>query len=157
MERGTEGAGALDVAIAGGQGGGVGLCVVDCARDRPPGAQKNTLKPWLHKQWCLPEVSGEFVAAMEDVLDLSAAPSDPQRPMVTFAETSKQVSGETRPPLPTQPGQPARYDSEYKRNGTRNIFLFCEPQAGWRPVAVTAQRPKEDFAHQLKWLGEEPY
>jgi hypothetical protein len=102
-------------------------------------------------------VSGEFVAAMEDVLDLYAAPYDPQRPMVTFDETSKQLIGETRQPLPAQPGQPARYDYEYKRNGTRNIFLFCEPQAGWRPVAVTAQRTREDFAHQMKWLVDERY
>jgi hypothetical protein len=102
-------------------------------------------------------VSGEFVAAMEDVLDLYAAPYDPQRPMVTFDETSKQLIGETRQPLPTQPGQPARYDYEYKRNGTRNIFLFCEPQAGWRHVAVTAQRTMEDFAHQMKWLVDERY
>lgn len=94
---------------------------------------------------------------MEDVLDLYAAPYDPQHPMVTFDETSKQLIGETRQPLPTQPGQPARYDYEYKRNGTRNIFLFCEPQAGWRHVAVTAQRTMEDFAHQMKWLVDERY
>jgi DDE superfamily endonuclease len=102
-------------------------------------------------------VSGEFVAAMEDVLDLYAEPYDPKRPTVTFEETSKQLIGETRPPLPAQPGQPARYDYEYKRNGTRNIFLFCEPQAGWRHVAVTAQRTMEDFAQQMKWLVEERY
>ena len=94
---------------------------------------------------------------MEDVLDLYAAPYDPQRPMVTFDETSKQLIGETRQPLPAQPGEPARYDYEYKRNGTRNIFLFCEPQAGWRHVAVTAQRTMEDFAHQMKWLVDERY
>ena len=94
---------------------------------------------------------------MEDVLDLYAEPYDPKRPTVTFDETSKQLIGETRPPLPAQPGHPARYDYEYKRNGTRNIFLFCEPQAGWRPVAVTAQRTMEDFAHQMKWLVDERY
>jgi DDE superfamily endonuclease len=102
-------------------------------------------------------VSGEFVAAMEDVLDLYAEPYDPKRPTVTFDETSKQLIGETRQPLPAQPGQLARYDYEYKRNGTRNIFLFCEPQAGWRHVAVTAQRTMEDFAHQMKWLVDERY
>jgi hypothetical protein len=77
--------------------------------------------------------------------------------MVTFDETSKQLIGETRQPRPTQPGQPARYDYEYKRNGTRNRFLFCEPQAGWRHVAVTAQRTREDFARQMKWLVDERY
>jgi len=105
----------------------------------------------------LPEVSGEFVAAMEDVLDLYAEPYDPKRPKVNFDETSKQLIGETRQPLPAQPGHAARYDYEYKRNGTRNIFLLCEPQAGWRHVAVTEQRTMQDFAHQMKWLVDERY
>jgi transposase len=105
----------------------------------------------------LPEVSGEFVAAMEDVLDLYAEPYDPIRPTVTFDETSKQLIGETRLPLPACPGHVARYDYEYKRNGTRNIFLVCEPQAGWRHVEVTAQRTMQDFARQMKWLVDERY
>ncbi len=105
----------------------------------------------------MPEVSGEFVAAMEDVLDLYAEPYDPTRPKVNFDETSKQLIGETRQPVPAQPGQAARYDYEYKRNGTRNIFVFCEPQAGWRHVSVTAQRTMQDFAHQMKWLVDEGY
>ncbi len=65
--------------------------------------------------------------------------------------------GETRPSLPAQQGQAARYDYEYKRNGTRNVFLFCEPQAGWRHVAVTEQRTMQDFAYQMKWLVDERY
>ncbi len=105
----------------------------------------------------MPEVSGGFVAAMEDVLDLYAEPYDPTRPKVNFDETSKQLIGETRQPVPAQPGQAARYDYEYKRNGTRNIFVFCEPQAGWRHVSVTAQRTMQDFAHQMKWLVDEGY
>jgi DDE superfamily endonuclease len=105
----------------------------------------------------LPEVSGEFVAAMEDVLDLYAEPYDPKRPKVNFDETSKQLIGETRHPLPARPGHVARYDYEYNRNGTRNIFLFCEPQAGWRHVEVTDQRTMEDFARQMKWLVDERY
>jgi len=94
---------------------------------------------------------------MEEVLDLYAEPYDPKRPKVNFDETSKQLIGETRQPLPAQPGHAARYDYEYKRNGTRNIFLFCEPQAGWRHVAVTQQRTMQDFAHQMKWLVDERY
>ena len=94
---------------------------------------------------------------MEDVLDLYAEPYDPNRPKVNFDETSKQLIGETRSPLPARPGQVARYDYEYKRNGTRNIFLFCEPQAGWRHVEVTDQRTMEDFARQMKWLVDERY
>jgi hypothetical protein len=94
---------------------------------------------------------------MEDVLDLYAEPYDPRRPKVNVAETSKQLMGETRQPLPAQPGQAARYDYEYKRNGTRNVFLFCEPQAGWRHVVVTAQRTMQDVAHQMQWLVDERY
>ena len=94
---------------------------------------------------------------MEDVLDLYAEPYDPKRPKVNFDETSKQLIGETRQPLPAQPGHAARYDYEYKRNGTRNIFLFCEPQAGWRHVTVTAHRTRQDFAQQMKWLVDERY
>jgi DDE superfamily endonuclease len=102
-------------------------------------------------------VSGEFVAAMEDVLDLYAEPYDPKRPKVNFDETSKQLIGETRQPLPAQPGHAALYDYEYKRNGTRNVFLFVEPQAGWRHVVVTEHRTMQDFAHQMKWLVDERY
>ena len=94
---------------------------------------------------------------MEDVLDLYAEPYDPKRPKVNFDETSKQLIGETRQPLLARPGHAARYDYEYKRNGTRNIFLFCEPQTGWRHVEVTAQRTMQDFAQQMKWLVEERY
>jgi hypothetical protein len=94
---------------------------------------------------------------MEDVLDLYAEPYEPKRPKVNFDETSKQLIGETRQPLPARPGHAARYDYEYKRNGTRNIFLFSEPQAGWRHVAVTEQRTMQDFAHQMKWLVDERY
>jgi transposase len=105
----------------------------------------------------VPEVSAEFVAAMEDVLDLYEEPYDSQRPTVNFDETNKQLIAETRVPLPARSGQPARYDYEYKRNGTRNLFLFCEPQAGWRHLAVTAQRTRHDFAHQMQWLVDERY
>jgi hypothetical protein len=94
---------------------------------------------------------------MEDVLDLYAEPYDAKRPTVTFDETSKQLIGETRHPLPARPGQVARYDYEYQRHGTRNIFLVCEPQAGWRHVEVTAQRTMQDFAQQMKWLVDERY
>ena len=75
-------------------------------------------------------MSGECVAAREDVLDLSAEPYDPKRPTVTFDEPRKQLIGETRQPLPARPGQGARSEYEYQRNGTRTIFLVCGPQAG---------------------------
>lgn len=94
---------------------------------------------------------------MEDVLDLHAEPYDPQRPTVNFDETSKQLIAETRPSLPVKPGAVARYDYEYQRNGTRNLFLFCEPQAGWRHIVVTEQRTMQDFAQQMKWLVDDRY
>ena len=80
-------------------------------------------------------MSADFVAHMEDVLDLYAEPYDPQRPVVCFDETSTQLLAETRPSLPAEPGRPLRWDYEYRREGTRNLFLACEPLAGWRHVA----------------------
>ena len=102
-------------------------------------------------------MSAEFVANMEDVLDLYAEPYDPQRPVVCFDETSTQLLAETRPPMPPRPGLPLRQDYEYRREGTRNLFLACEPSAGWRQVAVTQQRTMQDFAHQMRWLVDEAY
>ena len=89
---------------------------------------------------------------MEDVLDVYAEPYDPTRPKVNFDETSKQRLKETRQPLPAQPGKPQRCDYEYERNGTRNLFLFVEPQSGERHGHVTEQRTKVDFAHEMQWL-----
>lgn len=94
---------------------------------------------------------------MEDVLDLYAQPWDTQRPVVCFDETSTQLLGETRPPIPARPGRPRRVDYEYQRQGTRNLFLFCEPLRGWRHVAITQQRTREDFAHQMRWLVDQAY
>jgi hypothetical protein len=111
----------------------------------------------LKEQWCIPEVSAEFVACMEDVLELYAEPYDPKRPKVNFDESSKQLIEETRSRLAAQPGQPERFDYEYHRGGTRNLFLFTEPQAGFRHVNITEQRTMIDFAHQMKWLVDEAY
>ena len=97
------------------------------------------------------------MAHMEDVLDLYAEPYDPQRPVVCFDESSTQLLSDTRPPLPAEPGKPRRQDYEYRREGTRNLFLACEPKAGWRHVAVTQRRTIEDFAHQMRWLVDEAY
>ena len=119
--------------------------------------EKNTLKSWQKQAWCIPRVSAEFVARMEDVLDLYAEPYDPQRPVVCFDETSTQLLADTRPPLLAQPGRPAWQDYEYRREGTRNLFLACEPKAGWRHVVVTERRTMQDFAHQMRWLVDEAY
>ena len=103
------------------------------------------------------EFVANFVANMEDVLDLYAEPYDPQRPVVCFDETSTQLLAETRPALPPRPGLPLRQDYEYRREGTRNLFLACEPLAGWREVAVTERRTTEDFARRMRWLADEAY
>ena len=102
-------------------------------------------------------MSAEFVAAMEDVLDLDAEPYAPRRPTVTFDEMSRPLIAETRAPVPARPGQPRRYDYEYQRNGTRNLLLMREPQAGWRHIEVTMQRTMHDFAHQMRWLVDARY
>jgi hypothetical protein len=94
---------------------------------------------------------------MEDVLDLYAEPYDAAKPTVCFDETSKQLIGETRQALPARPGQVTRYDYEYERHGTRNLFMFFEPRAGQRHVKVTEQRTKQDFAHCMQWLVDDAY
>ncbi len=97
------------------------------------------------------------MACMEDVLDLYEEPYDPKRPKVCFDETSKQLVEETRLPLPSMPRYPLRYDYEYQRNGTRNLFMFFEPLRGYRHVEVTNQRTAVDFAQQMKWLVDDAY
>ena len=94
---------------------------------------------------------------MEEVLEVYAEPYAPRRPKVNFDEMSKQLIKETRSPLPAQPGQPHREDYEYERNGTRNLFLFIDPQAGWRHVHVTEHRTALDFAYAMQWLVDEAY
>lgn len=94
---------------------------------------------------------------MEHVLDLYERPYDPNRPLVCFDESNKQLIEETRTALPARPGQVQRYDYEYRRNGTRNLFLFFEPLGAWRHVAVTRQRTAQDFAHQMRWLVDVAY
>jgi len=89
---------------------------------------------------------------MEDLLDLYAEDFDPLRPVVCFDELPYQLVAETCLPLPLQPGKPLRYDYEYRRNGTCNLFMFFQPLAGWRHVEVTEQRTKRDFAYQMKDL-----
>ena len=126
----------MDVAIACRLGGEAGVDRLQLPGDGQAGAEKNELKPWRKKEWCIPKVSAEFVARMEDVLDLYAEPYDPKRPVVCFDETSTQLLAETRAPMPPRPGRPQRQDYEYRREGVRNLFLTCEPLAGWRQVAA---------------------
>ena len=94
---------------------------------------------------------------MEDVLDLYHQPYDPHYPTVCFDETSKQLIIEVKIPVPSAPGQVARYDYEYERNGVRNLFMFFEPLRGWRHVKVTERRTKVDWAYCMKQLVDEFY
>jgi len=93
---------------------------------------ENKLKPWQKKMWCIPKVDTEFVARMEDVLDLYAEAPDEKRPVVCFDETPRQLIGEARVPVAAKPGKPARQDYEYVRNGTANVFMFLDFHNKWR-------------------------
>ena len=116
------------------------------------------VKPWLKEEWCLPPGDDcEFVAAMEDVLEVYHRPYDERRPVVNVDELSKQLVGEVRDPLPARPGEPAKYDSEYVRNGTANLFVAFEPLGGWRHVAVTDTRTRVDFAAFVRSLVDGRY
>jgi hypothetical protein len=116
------------------------------------------VQPWLKEEWCLPpKASGEFVCAMEDVLDLYQQPYDPAYPQVCMDELSKQLIGETRVPLPTAPGQVARVDYEYERLGVANLFIFFEPLGGWRHLRVTERRTKLDWAYAVRDLVDVHY
>ena len=110
---------------------------------------ENDLKPWRRDMWCIPEVDGIYVARMEDVLDLYAEGHDPKRPVVCFDESPHQLIGEVRQPIPAELGQPERYDCEYRRNGTVNLFVFLDAHRPWRRVkAPTAYR--SGFRSQCK-------
>lgn len=89
---------------------------------------------------------------LEDLLDLYGEVYDPKRPVICFDERPCPLIAEVRVPIPAEPGQPKRYDYEYKRNGVVNLFAFFEPLAGERLMEVTQQRTKVDFAHQMKTL-----
>jgi transposase len=116
-----------------------------------------TLKPWQEKMWCIPTVNAEFVARMEDVLGLYAEPPDPMRPVVCFDETPRQLIGEERVPIRAEPGKPRRYDYEYVRNGTANVFMFVDVNQPWRHAKVTDQRTCIDFAECMRELVDEHY
>src|SRR5437016_9686756 len=111
---------------------------------------ENDLKPWRKDMWCIPQVDADYVARMEDVLDLYAEEPNPKRPVVCFDESPTQLIGEMRQPIPAAPGQLERFDCEYKRNGTANLFIFLDVHRPWRKVNVTERRSAEDYAHSLR-------
>ena len=99
-----------------------------------------------------PEQDADFICQMEEVLDLYSQREDPNYPLVCFDETSKQLTKETHIPEAAEPGQVAREDYQYQRNGTANLFMFSAPLLGWRHVEVTEHRTQIDYAQQMKWL-----
>ena len=113
---------------------------------------ENELKPWREKMWCVPKIDGEYVARMEDVLDLYAEPPDPARPVVCLDESPVQLIGEVREPIAAAPGQIERVDYEYRRNGTLNLFVAVDANRPWRKVSVTERRTAQDYAERLREL-----
>jgi len=114
-------------------------------------------KPWQEKMWCIPKVDAEFVARMEDVLELYGQHLDPAQPVVCFDETPRQLIGEARVPVPAQPGKAARRDYEYVRNGTANVFMFIDAHRPWRHAKVTDRRAAADFAECMRDLVDRHY
>jgi transposase len=113
----------------------------------------NDLKPWQKKMWCIAKIDADYIACMEDLLDLYAEPHDPKRPVVCFDESPIQLIGEIRVPITPKPGKRYRYDSEYKRNGTANLFVMVDANRSWRKVKVTDRRANQDFAVCMRDLA----
>lgn len=107
--------------------------------------------------WCVGRITAEYRERMYDLLALYARPYDPQEPVVCLDEKSKQLLAQTRSVLAAGPGQIAKEDYEYRRAGTRNLFVAVEPQAGHREVTVTLRRTKRDFVEFVRRLVQEVY
>ena len=108
--------------------------------------------------WVIPpEADGEFVACMEDVLEIYEKPYDPAVPVLCMDEQPVQLLKETRPPIPATAQHAQRVDYEYERAGTATIFMFSEPLAGWREVAVRERKTKIDWATEMARLLEGRY
>lgn len=118
---------------------------------------ENDLKPWRRDMWCIPQIDGTYVARMEDILDLYAEAPDLKRPVVCVDESPTQLIGEVRQPIPAEPGRRERYDCEYRRNGTVNLFVFVDVHRPWRKVKVTDQRAARDFAQCMRDLADIHY
>ena len=104
-----------------------------------------------------PTSSAQFVAAMEDVLEVDARPPDAARPLVCLDECTKQLTREVRTPMAAAPGRPAREDYEYERNGVAAIFCAVAPHLGWRRIEERERKTRVDYAHFLRALCEEHF
>ena len=118
---------------------------------------ENDLKPWREKMWCIPRVDGDFVARMEDVLDLYAEQPDPNFPVVCFDESSIQMLGEIREPIAAASGRPRRVDYEYRRHGTMMLFVMVDAHRPWRRVMLSEQRTGLEFALGMRALVDREY
>lgn len=119
---------------------------------------KNGFRPHLCQSWVIPpEENGEFVARMEDLIDLYQRPSNPKVPVICMDEQPLQLIKEVRLPLSMAPNRPVRYDYEYQRNGTANAFLFTEPLNGWRRVSIRERKTRRDWATEIRTLLVEDY
>ena len=107
--------------------------------------------------WCIGRITAEYRERMYDLLALYARPYDPQEPVVCLDEKSKQLLAQTRAVLTAGPGQIAKEDYEYRRAGTRNLFVAVEPQAGHREVSITLRRTKRDFVEFVRHLAQGVY
>ena len=103
--------------------------------------------------WCIPpEQNADFVAKMEDVLDVYSSPYDESCPVICLDEKPYQLLDERREPLPMKRGRPKRIDNEYERHGTCSIFVMCEPKKGWHHAFARERRTAVDFACEIDWL-----
>lgn len=116
------------------------------------------LKPWKKKRYCIPERDGaRFVAQMEDILDVYTAEHSAEEPLIGMDEAAKQLLADVYEPLPLVPGQVAKEDYHYERQGVRALFMFFDPVRGWRPVSSREHRTRIDWAEEIKHLLDEDY
>ena len=119
--------------------------------DPPTLGREPVSKPWQKDMWCIPKVDAEYVARMEDVLDLYAEQLDPKRPVVCFDESPTQLIGEARQPILAAPGRlSSASTTSIAATGIVNLFVFVDAHRSWRRVKVTDRRTADDFAHCMR-------
>ena len=148
----------MDVKLAGHRAHPTGEGDTHLSRDRAAHAQKNRLKPWRHKRYCIPERdAARFVAQMEDVLDLYTTAHSTEEPLIAMDESSLQLLDHVYAPRPLQPGQVAAEDYHYERCGVQALFMFFDPLRGWRRASSREQRTRRDWAEEIRRLLDDDY
>jgi DDE superfamily endonuclease len=126
--------------------------------DGAPRAQKNALKPWRKKRYCIPERdTARFVAQMEEILDLYTAEHSEEEPLIAMDEAAVQLLAQVYEPRPLHPRQVAAEDYHYERHGVQALFVFFDPVRGWRRVSRREQRTRVDWAEEVRRLLDEEY